>query len=120
MNTHLAHIASTMFPGTVTSAPASLKADASRSTRALGEPSSSPSSTSNSGVSTRIVPSFSSWVAIRSTPPSTAGPNRPVRASTWAIPLRNGMITAGGFTAGSMSAIAPSRSSDFTASTIAS
>jgi hypothetical protein len=36
------------------------------------------------------------------------------------MPLRNGTITVGGFTAGPMSAIAPSRSSDFTASTIAS
>ena len=122
MYTHLAHIAPMMSSRTATCAPAARKAAASSSTRALGEPSSSPTSTSNVGASARMVPSSSSSVATRSVPPTTAGLKRAVRRSTWTIPLRNGTIMAGGVTAGAMSSMTWLRTpdSDFTASTIAS
>ena len=122
MYTHLAHIAPMMSSRTATWAPAVRKAAASSPMRALGEPSSSPTSTSNVGASARMVPSSSSSVATRSVPPITAGLKRAVRRSRWAIPLRNGTIMAGGVTAGAMSSITWPRmlDSDLTASTIAS
>ncbi len=65
-------------------------------------------------------PSSPSWVTIRSTPPSTAGPNRAVSRSTCDIPLRKGTISVEGVTAGVMSSITAPSASDFTASSTTS